>query len=314
MKRTLLFAYLLGMWFPAFSFGEETEIPLWQEPAPLTWNDSPEELLTERGTNGIRNRTVKDISIPTLTLYSPSAEKNSGRCIVICPGGGYGYLAMDKEGHAVAAWLQKQGITGAVLKYRLPRPSQVKDGHLIPLTDAQQAIRILRQDAKKYGIKPDQIGIMGFSAGGHLAASASNLYLQETPPGLPGLKDVSARPDFTVLVYPVITFSPIGHQGSAKNLLGDQATESDRAWWSIENRVSRQTPPAFLVHATNDPVKIQNSYLYRDACLEHGIPATLFSLPSGGHGFGMGKPGQATARWPAEMVAFLDNLFPQTEP
>lgn len=291
-------------------FGQDPAVwPLWESPIPLEWAESPPEAITERSKTNVPNRSVRDVNQPILTLYTPPKEKNKGLAIVICPGGGYGHLAYDKEGHLIAKKLTELGITGAVLKYRLPRPGKVEEGHTIPLVDAKQAIRLLRSKAGEIGVNPKKIGVMGFSAGGHLAASVSNLYSLPTAGGKPGLESVSARPDFTVLVYPVISFGDDGHRGSAINLLGPSPDGDALEQWSMEKRVSRDTPPTFLVHAANDPVKIQNSELYRDACLSHGIPVGFYRLSSGGHGFGLGKPGDATSRWPDEMAAFLKPLF-----
>ncbi len=211
---------------------------------------------------------------PELTIYSPGTSNNTGMAVIICPGGGYTHLAMDHEGMQVAEWLVKQGITGVVLKYRLP------DKHKnVPLEDAQQAIRYVREHAKELNINPDKVGIAGSSAGGHLAATASTHF---------ATKGTSTRPDFSILFYPVITMEGATHGGSKKNLLGDNPSISDIYMFSNEKQVNTNTPPAILLLSDDDKVVLPvNSTLYYNALKRNGIDATMYIFPEGGHGWGM---------------------------
>jgi len=185
---------------------------------------------------------ISKISHPSLTIYKP--QKPNGKAVIICPGGGYSILAFDKEGTRVAEELNRWGITAFVLKNRLPDDSINIDKSLAPLQDAQQAIRMIRQQAKKFGINPQQIGIMGFSAGGHLTATTATHY---NSPVIDNPQNTSLRPDFVVLAYPVISFKDsLVHMGSRNNMLGKHPTNEKIAWYSNELQVTPQTPPSFL--------------------------------------------------------------------
>lgn len=213
-----------------------------------------------------------------LTLHrSPVANS---AVMVICPGGGYGGLVTGAEGHGIAAWLNAHGIAGAVLEYRLP-----KGEPLLPLRDAQRAVRLLRAQAASYGIDPTRVGIIGFSAGGHLAATLSTHFDAGEPNAADPIERQSCRPDLTVLVYPVITMGAKTHLGSRNNLLGEHPTPEQVAQYSAEERVTAATPPAFLTHAKDDSlVSVDNSRAYAEALRAHGVPVEYLELPSGGHG------------------------------
>ncbi len=230
---------------------------------------------------------VGNVTQPTLTIYRP--EKPSGTAIIICPGGGYWVNALAHEGHDVARQLQQWGVTAMVLKYRIPNTQTMVNKEIGPLQDAQQAIKTVRLRAVELGIKPTQVGVMGFSAGGHLAAIASTRFhtpVMENPEG------VSVRPDFSVLIYPVISFTDsIGHRGSCNQLLGENPPVEKIRAFSAEQQVTRQTPPAFLVHASDDDaVSPGNSLAYYQQLLRYGVPAELHVYQRGGHGFGMKTP------------------------
>ena len=212
-----------------------------------------------------KNDSLKDgtirlsqVSQPNLTVFAP--EKPNGTAVIICPGGGYSILAFEKEGLSVAKRFQEIGITAFVLKYRLPSDLIMKDKTIGPLQDALQAIYLVRKNAASFGINPDKVGIMGFSAGGHLASSASTHYADmkiENP------ENISLRPSFSILMYPVITFGEYAHKGSVQKLLGDTPTASQLKYFSSELQVNAQTPPTFLVHANDDKtVPVQNSLKY----------------------------------------------------
>lgn len=251
------------------------------------------------------NTMVRNVTDPELWVYPLAPEHASGASVLIFPGGGYWVLAIDHEGYAVRDWLSKLGITPIIVKYRHPWDTSMEDPHWGPLMDAQEAVRIVRRNAGKWGLDPDRIGVLGFSAGGHLAASVSNLPDKDPY----GLSDgVSARPDFSVLVYPVISFvEPFGHAGSEKKLLGSEdAAPALQELFSLERQVDANTPPAFLVHAADDQgVPAQNSLAYFESMLGHGIPGELHVIETGGHGFGLGNWEDCSFKWPSLCESWL---------
>ncbi len=229
---------------------------------------------------------VSNVSIPSLKIYRPPKVNDNATAIIICPGGGYGVLAAGHEGSDVATVLNEWGIVAFVLKYRLPDESIMIDKTIGPLQDAQRAIQIVRQNAKQWNIDPGKIGIMGFSAGGHLASTASTHF---NKPVIDNPGNTSLRPDFSVLIYPVISFTDsLAHMGSRSNLIGEGPSAEKIQEYSNELRVNGQTPPAFLVHASDDDgVKAGNSKQYYEALIRNNISAELRLYPAGGHGFGM---------------------------
>lgn len=247
--------------------------------------------------------------IPTLTLYLPKPDVATDAAIVICPGGGYGHLAMDHEGTQIAAYFNSIGVSAFILKYRLP-----SDGyrHPVPLMDAQRAIRLVRFNAKQWNVNPAKIGIIGFSAGGHLASSAGTHF--EKPVEIEGVLDavdaVSCRPDFMVLVYPVISMQDgITHGGSKLNLLGDHPDPALVELMSNEKQVTSQTPPTFLVHANDDnAVPPENSVLFYLECRKAKVPAEMHIYLKGGHGFGMRPNAGPAATWPKACRQWMQQL------
>ncbi len=226
------------------------------------------------------------ISIPTYSIFP--AKKPNGKTVIVFPGGGYSGTADEHEGVKVAKKLNANGITAFVLRYRIPNDKYCIDKSLAPLQDAQYMIRFVRHNATKFGILPNKIGIMGFSAGGHLAATATTLYNYEADTH--NTDKASARPDFAALIYPVISFTDenIVHAGSRENLLGKSPSEEQKKLFSPELQVKADAPPVFLVHAGNDDVvKVQNSLVFYQACQSKNIPAELHIYAKGGHGFGM---------------------------
>ena len=236
-----------------------------------------------------------------ITVHRP--EKPNGTAIVICPGGGYGGLVTGAEGHGIAAWLNRHGITGVVLEYRLPAGRS----H-VPLLDAQRAIRTVRANAKAWGIDPAHIGIMGFSAGGHLASTAGTHFDAGEPDAADPVERVSCRPDFMILVYPVITMGEKAHGGSRNNLLGKNPDAKLVELFSNEKQVTAKTPPAFLAHAKDDrPVPPENSRMFYEALQAHKVPAKYLELPSGGHGLN-GYKGPMWDAWQEQSLAWLAEL------
>ncbi len=228
------------------------------------------------------------------------AAKPNGAAIVICPGGGYGGLVTGAEGHGIAQWLNGHGITGVVLEYRLP-----KGRAYVPLLDAQRAIRTTRSKASEWGIDPKKIGIIGFSAGGHLASTAGTHFDAGDAKAKDPIETVSCRPDFMVLVYPVITFGGKGHQGSKNNLLGKDAKPEMVELFSNEKQVTRETPPAFLAHAVDDKaVGSDNSQMFHDELKAKGVEAKYLELPSGGHGLN-GYKGPMWDAWQTQSLEWM---------
>jgi acetyl esterase/lipase len=268
--------------------------------------------------------TTKVIT-PDLTVYLPPKGKNTGVAVIICPGGGYGGLA-SHEGADIAIKLAENGIAGFVLKYRLPEPTIVDNREIVPLQDAQRAIQLVRERAKEFGVNPDAIGIMGSSAGGHLASTAGTHFDREK---IANPKHTSLRPDFMVLLYPVISFADsITHHGSRFNLVSgityaDLNTDSSdhrsgddklRAYkidpakireYSNELQVTPRTPPTFLTHANDDDaVPVQNSILFMAALQQNKVPVESFFYARGGHGFGMSNP-TAKEQWIDKCIPWL---------
>ncbi len=221
----------------------------------------------------VKNR-ISNVSEAELWLYKADTANNTRMAIVICPGGGYVKLAIDHEGEDFAEWLNKQGITAIVLKYRMPNKHK-----FVPLSDGQEAIKYVRQHAEELAIDSNKIGIAGFSAGGHLAASVSNHFSEES---------VSSRPDFSILYYPVISMTETAHPGSMAELLGDSPSLDDINYFSLEKQVTVNTPQTIIFSSYDDKtVSVLNSTDYYQALLDKGVKASIYLFPKGGHGWGM---------------------------
>jgi pectinesterase len=272
---------LLSFNYNAFTQKAPQVIPLYKNGVPNSTGAPDKENSASRDNI---NRIAK-VSNPTLTIFKPA--KPNGKAVIICPGGGYLYLTIDKEGKKVAEEMNRWGITAFVLKYRLPDDTTNIDKSLAPLQDAQQAIRLVRSNAKEWGINKDQIGIMGFSAGGHVAATAATHFNFKADEF--NADTTSVRPDFAILIYPVISFdSNITHKGSRNNLIGAKPTLDKTVLFSNELQVTKNTPASFLVHAGDDgSVPVENSIRYYQACIKNKVPAEMHLYPKGGHGFGM---------------------------
>ncbi len=243
---------------------------------------------------------ISKVSVPAYTFFSAGEEGAPKPCVVICPGGGYGILASQHEGTDVANYFNSIGVHAVVLKYRIPSSAHQVDKKYAPLQDAQKAIQLVRRNARKWNVDPAKVGIMGFSAGGHLAASLASHYQDKQIKS-----SFSLRPDFQILIYPVISFGKFTHKGSRNNLLGKDTTAQYIDYFSNELQVNAKTPKAFLVHAKNDmAVPIENSWMYRDALKKYGIPVQLFEFEKGGHGFGMVNTTSEIA-WPSKLTEWL---------
>ncbi len=269
---------------------------------PLAVNaESTTELLWPNGAPGAKGDSDNDK--PTLTISLPR-EKRTGAAVVICPGGGYRGLAMSYEGIDVGQWLNEHGIAAFVLKYRHKGTGYE---HPAPLDDAQRAIRTVRARAKEFGVDPDKIGILGFSAGGHLASSAGTHFDKGKPDASDRIERVSCRPDFLVLCYPVISFTtPYTHEGSKKNLLGEDPDEKLVESMSSELQVTAETPPTFLFHTDADTgVPPENSVLFYLALRKAGVPAELHIYEKGRHGVGLAPKLPNLKSWPDRCIDWL---------
>lgn len=237
---------------------------------------------------------ITKVSIPTITPYFPAKGTANGTAIVVYPGGAYAGLASAHEGRAIGEAFASFGVTAFVVKYRLPSDSIMVDKTIGPLQDAQQAVITVRRNAAKWGINPNKIGIIGFSAGGHLASTEGthfNKVLVEDK------DNISARPDFMMLIYPVISFGPMAHVGSRENLVGKTPSEDLVNLYSNEKQVTANTPPTFLIHAQDDDVvPVENSLMFYEACLKAKVKAEMHLFEEGGHGFGLIDP-KSKNRW-----------------
>jgi acetyl esterase/lipase len=274
------------------------------------WPDGvPGSLTTE---NYIEKSTLVDgnptryerVTDPTISVFLPPAEKATGTAVIICPGGGYGFLSFSNEGFTIARWLTDNGIAGIILKYRLPSDLIMKDKSIGPLQDAQEAVRIIRRNADEWKINPRKIGVIGFSAGGHLASTLSTHFDEKV---YEGSDTTSARPDFSILIYPVISFdSSITHAVSRRNLIGEKPSEDAIINYSNELRITGKTPPAFIVHAADDQkVPVKNSILYFEGLKNNSIPAELHIFQKGGHGFGLAINRGTESSWPDLCLTWL---------
>ncbi|MEE2827408.1 MAG: alpha/beta hydrolase [Planctomycetota bacterium] len=271
--------------------------------ALIGWAQEPQvERLWPDGAPGALGQEEKDR--PTLICYPASPETSNGTAVVICPGGGYGHLAMEHEGHEVARWLNENGISAFICDYRHRNKGY---GHPAPLQDVQRAIAIVRSRSEPWNIRKNQIGVLGFSAGGHLASTAATHFEQGDPQAADPVDRVSTRPDFAVLCYPVIAFGePFTHRGSQRNLLGKNPDAKLLKSLSNEKQVSPQTPPCFLWHTTADTgVLPENSIRFYQALVENGVPAELHLYEKGRHGLGLAKNVPGASNWPDELIEWL---------
>ena len=281
-----LFKILLPLLFAAtvtaVKGAPETPIVLWPDGAPGAVGREPADM-------------------PTLTPYVAPKEKATGAAVIVCPGGGYGHLA-DHEGGPVAEWLNSIGVTSFVLKYRLDPRYQ----HPAPLLDAARAIRTVRARAKEWGLDPERIGIMGFSAGGHLASTIGTHFDSGKSDAADPIDRVSSRPNVMILIYPVITMKDRTHSGSRKNLLGDNPSPELVTLLSNEEQITKETPPTFLVHTMTDTVvPVENSLMFVMSLRKAGVPFEFHLYERGPHGFGLGTKDPILATWPDRCADWL---------
>lgn len=262
-------------------------------------NPGHEETVTLRGIDW-----VTDIQNPILEVFLPAPKQSTGQAVMICPGGGYSGLAYDWEGLDVAKWLNGNGIAGIVLKYRMPDATAGLAGTLIPINDAKKGLEIIHAHAEEWNIDKDKIGILGFSAGGSLASLTSTL-----PPTLSESSADTINPDFSILIYPVISMKSITHGGSKLKLIGENPTAEQIKEFSSEERVNEHTPPTLLIHSADDKgVPVENSLVYYQALKDHDIPVEMHLYNTGGHGYALAINGGQESQWPALCIQWLKSL------
>lgn len=305
--RVVLWSVICTMTFTMVqniaSADDQQTIRLWKGVAPGSEKFTGQEEIVERGDEKQSNLWVTGVSEPTLTAVPATTKAPAQTAVVICPGGGYGGLSYEKEGAEIANWLSKFGITSFVLKYR---HGGGVHKHPVPLSDVQRAMRVVRSLAKEMGFKSDQVGVMGFSAGGHLASSVGTHFDTGNKQSTDKIEQQSSRPDFLVLVYPVISMDArITHGGSLANLLGDKPSDDLVKLMSNDLHVTEQTPPTFIAHAGDDEaVPVANALRFYQALVDHHVPAELHVFEKGGHGFGMRQKGPIE-EWPNLLAHWL---------
>ena len=265
-------------------------------------------LLWPDGAPGAKGQADHDK--PSIDLYLPDKQKATGAGVIVLPGGGYAGLAMEHEGREVAEFFRSHGVAAFVVRYRLGSPNNGAYRHPIMLGDAQRAVRFVRSRAAELGVGPDRIGVMGFSAGGHLASTAGTHFDAGDTSAADPIDRVSCRPDFLILCYPVISFTaPYAHKGSAKNLLGDNPEPALLENLSNDKQVTKETPPTFLFHTDQDTgVPPQNSVAFYLALHEAGVPAELHIFRTGPHGVGLGPDYPLLRDWPQLLIRWMEGL------
>ncbi|HEY9342371.1 MAG TPA: alpha/beta hydrolase [Hanamia sp.] len=285
---------------------QEITFPLW--PSGKVPNYQKTDEIEKRDTSETIH--ISKVQFPDITVYMPAKRNATGQVVIICPGGGYVNLSYDWEGTDVAKLLNSKGITAIVLKYRLPNSKSNIIPNLSPLMDAKRAIRMTRFYATKWNIKKDKVGIMGFSAGGHLASTLGTHFDNGDPKATDSIEQMSSRPDFMILIYPVISMSKnIMHAGSRNSLIGNHPTDELAKLYSNELQVTKETPPTFLVHATDDKsVPVENSLLFYQALKDNNVPAEMHIYPKGGHGFGLALGKGYLETWTDRLIDWLRGL------
>lgn len=301
LKRTML-SLVCVMAVVGNLLGQPKVIDIWKGKVPGSIQNNSFKQTVDSADNWIKMRFVTN---PTLDMYPAPVKTSTGTAVIICPGGGYWGLAIEHEGAQIAKWLNGLGITAFVLKSRLPDNSIMVNKSVGPMQDGQEAIRVVRRHAREWNINPAKIGIMGFSAGGHLASTLSTHFNDKV---YEPEDSTSARPDFSLLIYPVISMdAAITHAGSRYNLLGGDPSPELVKHFSNELQVTQNTPPAFLVHSFDDyAVPVQNSIAYALAMKNFKTPCELHLYQSGGHGYGLGKSNNTESTWPASCKKWLE--------
>ncbi|MFK7923264.1 MAG: alpha/beta hydrolase [Bacteroidia bacterium] len=298
MKRIwILLPFLIAL---ANAWAQDQTLTLYPEGIPCE-----NELVEEANVGKDNKLRISKVHEPILDVYLPDSA--NGTSVIICPGGGYTILAWHWEGSSIAKWFNERGITAFVLKYRLPHWESEECRSEVALMDAQRAMRLVRSKATEMVLDPDKVGIMGFSAGGHLASTLATHFDRGDKDAPLAVERESCRPDFAILMYPVVSFDPtIAHMGSRNNLLGKETSAEEELYYSNEKQVTAQTPPTILIHADNDKSVVpENSVAFYLALRKYGIPAALHIFTLGGHGFSFGEGKGAVEMWPQVCEAWL---------
>jgi acetyl esterase/lipase len=288
--------------FNSILSGQDYSLPLYNGNIPNSKYTGAVEKIEHREITGISN-----VQVPGIAVYLPTKRFATGQAVIICPGGGYWALAYDLEGTDIAKYLNSIGVAAVVLKYRLPTYGNCIEPHKAPLMDAQRAMRLVRFKASQWNIDTHKIGIMGFSAGGHLASTLGTHFDYGNPSSADSVEKISCRPDFMILMYPVISFTDSSmHKGSSEALLGKDPDKDLLKYYSNELQVTKDTPPAFFVHADNDKgVPVENTLLMYKALRAKNISAELHILSEGDHGFGLGTGNDHIASWTNSLKLWL---------
>ena len=304
-KITILLILLMQNYFMN---GQEFRLPLYSGTIPNSINTGAQEKIEKQEITVISN-----VQVPDIAVYLPTKKMGTGQAVVICPGGGYWILAYDLEGTDIARYLNSIGVAAIVLKYRLPTYGNCTEPHKVPLMDAQRAMRLVRHHAAEWSIDPVKIGIMGFSAGGHLASTLGTHFDYGNQAATDPVERQSCRPDFMVLMYPVITFTDQSmHIGSREALLGKDPDPELVKYYSNELQVKDDTPQAFIVHATDDDgVLVENALLMYKALRSKKISAEMHILSEGQHGFGLGTGNDHIASWTSSLRLWLESIHPE---
>ena len=305
MKKFLLIVFAATFFCYVSGYAQEYKL-LWPSGNIPNYKKTAE--VEKRDTTSIVRISL--VQQPGIEVYLPSKQSANGQAIVICPGGGYGILAYDWEGTDIAKWLNSKGIAAIVLKYRLPNSKSNVVPQLSPLLDAQRALRTVRANAQKWNIKKNQIGIMGFSAGGHLASTAGTHFDNGDANAADSVDRLTSRPDFMILMYPVISMSKTYmHQGSRNNLIGANPDSALAKYYSNDLQVTKETPPTFIVHATDDAgVPVENSLSFYQALKTNKVAAEMHIYPYGGHGFGLAVGKGYLNTWTDRCIDWLTSL------
>lgn len=279
--------------FSAMSMAQNHIIELWEGEIPNSKESNLQEI--QKVANA---RVITKVINPTIAVYLPSKVLATGKAVLICPGGGYGGLAYDKEGTDIAKWLNGNGIAAAVLKYRLPEKASNITPHLSPLMDAKRGMEIIRSHALEWDIDPNKVGVLGFSAGGHLAATLGTY------------SEPKNRPDFMALIYPVVTMKlNYTHTGSRTRLLGEDPSEELVNYYSNELQVKQTTPPTFIIHSVDDTVvPIENSLQLFKALKDQSVPVEMHLYPYGGHGFAFALKEGRLSKWRHSLLDWLKDI------
>ena len=307
MKRLLPAIFSILLFLPAETRAASEPIALWPGTAPGEKGDLGAETDQPQKPDGVTR--ITNVTKPTITLFPAPADKATGTAVIVCPGGGYSILAWNKEGTEICDWLNSIGVTGVLLKYRVPKRVGLEK-HAPMLQDAQRALGLVRHRAKEFGINPERLGIMGFSAGGHLSAAASNNCTERTYPPIDDADRVSCRPDFALLIYPAYLSvkneaDKVALQDSAPIRLTYPAVKTEGEKLAPELPVTKDTPPTFLVMTEDDGVRVECALFYYLALKNAKVPAEMHLYPTGGHGYGLRPSEHAVSTWPARAAEWM---------